>query len=106
EVENILKIKCAPMNWPIGMGKYIKGVYDLYNDEVTLFETGHGHDIYPYKKIKGLANAKDSIGIDLYEYLEMEIDLVRGASHEFDEQEFLDGNLTPVYFCTALSTFG
>ncbi|AJI72417.1 peptide chain release factor 3 [Francisella tularensis subsp. novicida GA99-3548] len=106
EVENILKIKCAPMNWPIGMGKYFKGVYDLYNDEVTLFETGHGHEIYPYKKIKGLANAKDAIGIDLYEDLEMEIDLVRGASHEFDEQEFLEGNLTPVYFGTALSNFG
>lgn len=60
----------------------------MYNDEVTLFEIGHGHEIYPYKKIKGLANAKDAIGIDLYEDLEMEIDLVRGASHEFDEQDF------------------
>lgn len=36
----------------------------------------------------------------------MEIDLVRGASHEFDEQEFLEGNLTPIYFGTALSNFG
>ncbi|MDE4974326.1 peptide chain release factor 3, partial [Francisella tularensis subsp. holarctica] len=66
EGDNILKIKCAPMTWPIGMGKYFKGVYDLYKDEVTLFEPGHGHEIYPYNKIKGLANAKDSIGIDLY----------------------------------------
>lgn len=53
-----MKIKCAPMNWPIGMGKFFKGVYDLYNDEVTLFETGHGHEIHPFKKIKGLVNAK------------------------------------------------
>ena len=106
EVEDILKIKCAPMNWPIGMGKYFKGVYDLYSDEVTLFETGHGHEIYPYKKIQGLENAKDAIGSDIYDDLEMEIELVRGASHEFNEQEFQKGELTPVYFGTALSNFG
>ena len=106
EVEDIMKIKCAPMNWPIGMGKFFKGIYDLYSDEVTLFEGGHGHEIHPYKKIKGLANAKDEIGMDLYDDLEMEIDLVRGASHEFDQEEFLTGKLTPVYFGTALANFG
>jgi peptide chain release factor 3 len=88
------------------MGKFFKGVYDLYTDEVTLFETGHGHEIYNYKKIQGLANAKDDIGFDLYDDLVMEVDLVRGASHQFDETEFLEGNLTPVYFGTALSNFG
>ena len=106
EVEDILKIKCAPMNWPIGMGKFFKGVYDLYNDEVTLFEGGHGHEIHPFKKIKGLENAKDAIGAELYDDLEMEVELVKGASNPFDEQEFLEGKLTPVYFGTALSNFG
>ncbi|AHB98925.1 peptide chain release factor 3 [Francisella orientalis] len=106
EVEDIMKIKCAPMNWPIGMGKFFKGVYDLYNDEVTLFEGGHGHEINPYKKIKGLANARDQIGTDLFDDLEMEIDLVRGASYEFDQEAFLKGEVTPVYFGTALANFG
>ncbi len=106
EVEEVLNIKCSPMNWPIGMGKFFKGVYDLYTDEVTLFETGHGHEIYHYKKVQGLADAKDDIGFDLYDDLVMEIDLVRGASHQFDESEFLEGKLTPVYFGTALSNFG
>ena len=86
------------------MGKYFKGVMIcimmklLYLKQVMVMR-------YIHKKIKGLANAKDAIGIDLYEDLKMEIDLVRGASHEFDEQEFLEGNLTPVYFGTALSNF-
>ncbi|RUS69874.1 hypothetical protein EGW08_022361 [Elysia chlorotica] len=60
-------------------------------DLKVIIESGHGHEIFPFKKIKGLANAKDAIGVDLYEDLEMEIELVRGASHTFDQQEFLSG---------------
>lgn len=40
EVENILKIRCAPVTWPIGMGKNFKGVYHILNDEVYLFDAG------------------------------------------------------------------
>ncbi|MCK4494472.1 MAG: GTP-binding protein, partial [Methylococcales bacterium] len=56
EVEDVLKIKCAPMTWPIGMGKRFKGVYHLYKNEVQLFSAQHGGKIAESKTIKGLDN--------------------------------------------------
>lgn len=107
EVEAVLKIKCAPVNWPIGMGKYFKGVYQLTNDTVYLYEGGHGEHIYPFAQIKGLHNpALDAKIGDLADELRMEIELVQGASHVFNVDEYLEGRLTPVYFGTALGNFG
>ena len=107
EVEKVLDIHCAPVTWPIGMGKFFKGVYHLYRDEVILFETSHGHHIYDYTIVNGLDNPKleHYLG-DLWEDLKLEIELVRGASYAFDKEKYLKGELTPVYFGTALSNFG
>lgn len=107
EVEEILKIKCAPITWPIGMGSQFKGVYHLTEDEISVFDHGKGEAIVDYKKIKGLhsAEAREILGDLLDEFIE-EIDLVKGASHEFDLDEYLTGKLTPVYFGTALRNFG
>jgi len=108
EVENELKIKCAPITWPIGCGKLFKGVYHLYDDEVILYQTGKGHTIQEKRVIQGLDNPAlvDAVGEDLLEQLKGELELVQGASHPFDRQEFLDGALTPVFFGTALGNFG
>ena len=54
EVEQVLKIKCAPMTWPIGMGKRFKGVYHLYKNEIHLFSAQHGGRIAEAEIIKGL----------------------------------------------------
>ncbi len=99
EVEDILNIACAPMTWPIGMGTRFKGVYHLYNDEIHLFEGE--------QNIKGLHSdeAKALLGDDHEEFVE-EIELVQGASHEFDLDDYLAGKLTPVYFGSALRNFG
>ena len=107
EVEEVLKIKCAPITWPIGMGKEFKGVYHLLRDETILYETGQGHTIQDSRIIKGLDNPEldDAIGHYAEELREM-LELVQGASHEFDLEEFLAGELTPVYFGTALGNFG
>lgn len=107
EVEDVLKIACAPITWPIGMGKNFKGVYHLLHDEVILYQTGQGDRIQNSRRIKGLDNPElDSIlGVwagDLRE----EVELVKGASHEFDLEAFLNGELTPVFFGTALGNFG
>lgn len=107
EIEKVLNIRCAPINWPIGMGKYFKGVYNLYTDITTLYQTGHGDHLYEYATIKGLDNPELDTKIgDLADDLRMEIELVKGASHTFDQQAYLKGELTPVYFGTALGNFG
>lgn len=107
EIEQVLHINCAPITWPIGMGSNFKGLYHLYEDEILLYRSGNSSVIAPEKIIKGLHSdeAKLALG-DLADELFEEIDLVRGASHPFDLQEYLDGSLTPVYFGTALGNFG
>ncbi len=107
EVEDVLNIKCAPITWPIGMGKEFKGVYHLLRDETILYQTGMGHTIQDSLVIKGLDNPAldEAIGSYADELRDM-LDLVKGASHEFDQEQFLAGELTPVYFGTALGNFG
>jgi len=107
EVESVLDIACAPITWPIGMGKEFKGVYHLYKDEVVLYKTGQGHKIQGLNVIKGLDNPELEIEIGMYAAeLREQVELVKGASHEFDLDLFLAGELTPVYFGTALGNFG
>ncbi|MEQ3659651.1 MAG: peptide chain release factor 3 [Glaciecola sp.] len=107
EVEDILKIKCAPITWPIGMGKEFKGVYHLLRDETILYKSGQGHTIQETKIIKGLHNPELDTAIGSYaDELRDMLELVQGASHEFELEAFLAGELTPVYFGTALGNFG
>ena len=107
EIESVLKIKAAPINWPLGMGKEFKGVYNLYTDEIHVYKQGQGSVISEDVRIKGLDS--DEAAELLGEYIgdvRDEIELVRGASHEFDMEAYLDGKLTPVFFGTALGNFG
>jgi peptide chain release factor 3 len=107
EVEDVLNIMCAPITWPIGMGKEFKGVYNLYTDEVILYSTGQGSIIQERRVIKGLNNPEFEAEMGPYaDDFREEIELVRGASNEFDKEMFLAGELTPVYFGTALGNFG
>lgn len=104
EVEEVLNIQCAPMTWPIGMGKGFKGIFHLYKDSVHLFEP---HSKEPGEMIEGLDNPRldELFGSEAQE-LRDEIELVRGASHEFDLDAFLAGKLTPVFFGSAVNNFG
>lgn len=107
EVEDVLNIKCAPVTWPIGMGKEFKGVYHLLKDETVLYKTGQGHTIQDSKVIKGLDNPElDELVGSYADELRETLELVMGASHEFNQEEFLRGELTPVFFGTALGNFG
>ncbi len=107
EIEEILQIECAPMNWPIDMGRQFKGVYDLVNDRIIQYAQGQGHHVFDYPVIQGLQSneAKVLLG-DLYEDFCEEIELVRGASHEFVLEDYRRAVQTPVYFGTALGNFG
>ena len=108
EVEEVLKIACAPITWPIGMGKHFKGVYHLLQDEVILYQSGKGDRIQDSRRIQGLDNPEldQVLGEDYAQELRDEMELVQGASHRFDRELFLKGELTPVYFGTALGNFG
>ncbi|ATG72983.1 peptide chain release factor 3 [Zobellella denitrificans] len=108
EVETELNIMCAPVTWPIGSGKLFKGVYHLHWDETILYQSGQGHTIQEVRIVKGLDNPEldQAIGDDFAAQLREELELVMGASHEFDRELFLSGELTPVFFGTALGNFG
>jgi peptide chain release factor 3 len=108
EVEHELHIACAPITWPIGCGKLFKGVYHLYRDETYLYQSGQGHTIQEVRIVKGLHNPAldDAVGKDFAAQLREELELVQGASHPFEEEAFLQGELTPVFFGTALGNFG
>ena len=71
EVENELKIGCAPITWPIGCGKLFKGVYHLYKDETYLYQSGKGHTIQEVRIVKGLNNPDldAAVGEDLAQQL-------------------------------------
>ncbi|MFT4938158.1 MAG: peptide chain release factor 3 [Paraglaciecola sp.] len=107
EVEAVLKIKCAPITWPIGTGKEFKGIYHLLRDETVLYQSGMGHTIQERRVIKGLHNPEldKALGFYANELRDM-LELVQGASHAFDLDEFIAGELTPVYFGTAMGNFG
>jgi peptide chain release factor 3 len=106
EVENILKISCAPITWPIGQGRQFKGVYHLVDDEVFLYQGGQGHTIQERRVIKGLHNPEVDKALGEYaEELRQEVELL-AAANPFDLEEFLAGQLTPVFFGTALGNFG
>ena len=108
EVETELDMLCAPITWPIGCGKSFKGVYHIHRDETILYKSGEGHTIQDVRIVKGLNNPEldTAVGGDLAQTLRDELELVMGASNEFDKELFLAGELTPVYFGTALGNFG
>ncbi len=107
EVEAILKIKCAPITWPVGMGKRFKGIYHIPDDAVHLYEAGKNTERQDVRIIPGLDNPQlDELLGDLAAELRDEIELVAGASHEFDLAAYLKGELTPVFFGSAINNFG
>ena len=107
EVENILQIRCAPVTWPIGMGKNFKGVYHILNDEIYLFEAGGEKLPHEFDIIKGIDNPELEKRFPLeIQQLRDEIELVQAASNEFNLDEFLSGSLTPVFFGSAINNFG
>jgi peptide chain release factor 3 len=108
EIESVLKIKCAPVTWPIGMGKAFRGVYNLYTDTVHLIQPGQASIVPDDVQIQGLDSdeARKVLGADVVEEMIEEVELVRGGSYEFNLEEYLAGELTPVFFGTALANFG
>jgi peptide chain release factor 3 len=109
EVENVLQINSFAMNWPIGTGKEFCGVVDRINQECLFFiKTSAGGaqkaDIERYPLDS--QEARDKIGEDLYSNLMQELELLELAGNAFDQNAFLAGKITPVFFASALTNFG
>lgn len=107
EVETVLGIQCAPITWPVGMGKRFKGIYHLYEDRVYLYQHGKNSQKQQALQVDGIDNPQlDDILGEMAQELREEISLVKGASHEFNHAAYLSGKMTPVYFGSAINNFG
>ncbi len=103
-----LALDIAPATWPIGMGRDFKGCYDLINDRLILIEKSKGDVPDEGVVCEGINDPKleKLIRSDLLEKLREEVQMVRELCPEFNEQDYLDGTLTPVFFGSAINTFG
>lgn len=108
EIENVLGIQTCPVNWPIGCGKNFKGVYDRNTNTITKFTAANnGQKAVDRVEVELGSEELDSlIGTELHEKLSEEIELLDGASSEFDIEQVRAGKLTPVFFGSALTNFG
>ncbi|MGB7756377.1 MAG: peptide chain release factor 3 [Salinisphaera sp.] len=107
EIEEVLGIVCAPITWPIGMGRAFKGVYHLLEDKVYLYEGSDNEGGGKTVTIDGLEDPRlKEIAGDYYDELLEEIELVREAGDGFDLEMYLAGQVTPVFFGSAVNNFG
>ena len=108
EIESVLGISTCPVNWPIGCGKEFKGVYDRNEREVSLFKAAMNGQKEVDTKNMSLDDAalKDEIGQAFFDKLNEDVELLDGASAEFDLEKVQAGDLTPVFFGSALTNFG
>ena len=106
EIEAALKIECAPISWPIGMGKTFRGVYHLLQDRLLRFTAG-AEKRTDVELIEGLDNPKlDALFPDEVASLRADVALIRDASVPFDPQQFLAGQQSPVFFGSGINNFG
>ncbi len=109
EIEKELGIATCPVNWPIGSGKGFKGVYDRNKEAVLTFsdtEKGTKEGATTEILLKDKDKLLSVIGKEAMDKLCDEIELLDGASAEFDLEEVRSGDLTPVFFGSALTNFG
>ncbi|MFZ9406069.1 MAG: peptide chain release factor 3 [Burkholderiaceae bacterium] len=107
EIESVLKIRCAPVTWPIGAGKRFRGVYHLLRDEVLRFAAGEERANQEVQALSGEAlDALDQAFPAEMAVLRDEIELVKGAGSGFELGEFLAGRQTPVFFGSGINNFG
>jgi len=107
EIEKVLGIRTAPITWPIGMGRELRGIYHLLEDRIYAYEAGERGRVGENLTIEGLhsAQGREFLG-DLAQAFDDEIELVRGATESFDVQEYRAAQQTPVFFGSAINNFG
>jgi len=107
EIESVLKIQCAPITWPIGMGSRLKGVYHLLQDKIYLYEKVGREKAAEIRVVDGLHSDEASAVLgDMADEFREEIELVKGACPELSLEDYLAAKQTPVFFGSAISNFG
>lgn len=99
EVENVLKIRCAPITWPIGCGKLFKGVYHLAKDETYLYQSGQGSTIQAVRVVKGLNNPEldVAVGDDLAQQLRDELNWCKAQVMNLSKMPLLRASLPCIF---------
>ncbi|TXD36625.1 peptide chain release factor 3 [Lujinxingia vulgaris] len=109
EIEEILGIRSCPINWPIGDGKEFKGVYDRLNEKIIVFDSQgtHGESIVEEVTVDlDDPQAEKLLGTDRYLKLLDDIELLDIAGDPFDLERVRAGELTPMFFGSAMTNFG
>ena len=107
EIESVLKISTAPITWPIGMGRELRGIYHLGEDRIYCYSAGERGRVGENLIIEGLHSpaGREFLGGEARAFDE-EIELVRGATENFDAEAYRAGQQTPVFFGSAINNFG
>ena len=108
ELETVLKLAPAPVNWPLGDGPRFRGVYDRKKDEVNLFERTAGGAFKAPLEVAGIEDDKvrEALDEELYETVKQEIELLDGLTEPLDIECVLAGKQMPIYFGSAMNNFG
>ena len=108
EIQENLAIDVTPASWPIGVGRDFIGCYDVLNDRLELMDRADRNKVAESISINGLDDPAlaEHVPADLLEQLVEELEMVRELLPPFDPQAFLDGALTPIWFGSAINSFG
>lgn len=109
EIENLLGIRAYPMNWPIGINGEYQGIYDRQTATVELFEKDTTHGQQKLASTKGSVDDpefQNLLGEDIHQALIDDIELLDVAGDEFDMEKVKAGQLTPMFFGSAMTNFG
>ncbi|MDH3665306.1 MAG: peptide chain release factor 3 [Paracoccaceae bacterium] len=108
EIQEMLALDVTPASWPIGQGRDFLGAYDLLNDRLELMSRADRNVKAQSVAIEGLDDPKldDLIPADLAEKLREEVEMARELLPAFDLQAFREGNMTPIWFGSAINSFG
>jgi len=108
EVEQTLALEVTPGSWPIGMGRNFLGCYDLLHDRLALLERAKKGRPEETERCEGLADPKLDKLLPDYAVAQLreEVEMARGLMPEFDMQAYRDGNMTPIFFGSAINNFG
>ncbi len=108
EIEQKLNLTVTPLSFPIGMGYDFKGIYNIWEQNVNLFTGNPRKDIEDTVEISDLKSDEldQLIGENSANTLREELTLALGVYPKFDKKAYLDGNLQPVFFGSALNNFG
>lgn len=107
ELESELKISVRPLSWPIGIGEKFKGVYNIYENTLDLFKPDK-QKVSERLEIKDIDDPliDETVGEAEANKLREDIELIEGVYPDFDPEAYREGRIAPVFFGSALNTFG